>query len=215
MDLEALCTLGKGIPHFGITHLPSLHAKVFVADSLMAIVTSGNLTESGLRGNVEYGVALTDTLLVQQVRRDFEDYASLGAAVALADISELSTEMRELRLLFVRAQKSIRRQARRAFEEKLEATHVRLLRQRTQGRTPHAIFSDSIKFLLNKRSLRTSELHPLIQQLHPDLCDDSVDRVINGVHFGKMWKHHVRGAQVNLRRQGEIILEHGFWRLAK
>jgi hypothetical protein len=30
----------------------------------------------------------------------------------------------------------------------------------------------------------TVELHKFIQELHPDLCDDSVDRVFDGENFG-------------------------------
>lgn len=213
MDLQAVYELGCRVPNCAITHLPSLHAKVFIADSRMAIVTSGNLTEAGLRGNIEYGVALTEERLVGRIRSDFERYAALGAAVALADVATLSAEMKDLRALFVRAQSSIRSRARRAFQEKLESTYIHLLRQRIRGKTPHAIFSDTIRFLLSKGPLKTSELHPLIQHLHPDLCDDSVDRIIDRVHFGKLWKHQVRSAQVNLRRQGEIRLENGRWHL--
>jgi hypothetical protein len=179
----------------------------------MAIVTSGNLTEPGLCRNVEYGVALAEEGLVKEVRSDFESYASLGAKVPIADVAALSTEMEELKALFQRAERSVRVRARRAFEEKLESTHLRLLRHRAKGKTTHAIFSDTIRFLLAKGPLRTEQLHPLVQLLHPDLCDDSVDRVIDGVHFGKKWKHYVRNAQQYLKQHGEIRFEGGRWHL--
>ncbi len=57
----------------------------------------------------------------------------------------------------------------------------------------------------------TIELHPLIQHIHPDLCDDSIDRVIEGVHFGKKWKHYVRNAQQALRRKGLIDFDGQRW----
>lgn len=48
------------------------------------------------------------------------------------------------------------------------------------------IFSNTILYLLKKRNgLSTYEMHPRIQEIHPDICDDSIDRVINGQHFGK------------------------------
>lgn len=60
--------------------------------------------------------------------------------------------------------------------------------------------------------MRTGELNPLIQQLIPDLCDDMIDRVIGGVHFGKKWKHFVRIAQQALKRDGIIVRsETGHW----
>jgi hypothetical protein len=215
LDLSALTEFGRRIPAFELTHLPSVHAKVYVADTKMAIVTSGNLTEAGLYGNVEYGIALKENGIVKEVRSDFEGYASLGAKVSVEDVRELSSEMEELRVLYKRAEKSIRAQARRAFEEKLRLTHVRLLRHRAKGKSTHAIFADTIKFLLAKGPLLTEELHPFIQLIHPDLCDDTVDRVIDEVHFGKKWKHYVRTAQQHLKRRGEIEFDGTRWRLTK
>ena len=215
LDLSALTEFGRRIPAFELTHLPSVHAKVYVADTKMAIVTLGNLTEAGLYGNVEYGIALKENGIVKEVRSDFEGYASLGAKVSVEDVGELSSEMEELRALYKRAEKSIREQARRAFQEKLRLTHVRLLRHRAKGKTTHAIFADTIKFLLSKGPLRTEELHPLIQLIHPDLCDDSVDRVIGEVHFGKKWKHYVRTAQQHLKRRGEIEFDGVRWHMTQ
>ena len=43
-DLDALAKLCEALPRCKLTHLPSLHAKVYVADQRMAIITSGNLT---------------------------------------------------------------------------------------------------------------------------------------------------------------------------
>lgn len=61
----------------------------------------------------------------------------------------------------------------------------------------------------------THEIHPLVEGIHPDLCDNSVDRVINGVHFGKRWKHMVRNAQQSLKAQGLIEIDNRNWRLAE
>jgi len=213
MDLGAISELGRRIAGFELTHLPSVHAKVYVADRKMAIITSGNLTEPGLSGNVEYGIALSEGPVVSEIRSDVESYATLGAEVPVEDVAALSEEMLELTKLFQRAERSVRAQARRAFRDKLESTRFRLLRHRAKGKTTHAIFSDTIRFLLAKGPLRTDELHPMIQLIHPDLCDDSVDRVIDGVHFGKKWKHYVRNAQQYLKRHGEIRFDGSRWHL--
>jgi hypothetical protein len=53
----------------------------------------------------------------------------------------------------------------------------------------------------------------MIQEIHPDLCDD-VDRMIHGVRFGKNWKHAVRAAQQQLKRNGSIALQDGPWALS-
>jgi len=214
-DLEALLDLGENLPGFRLTHLPSLHAKVYIADRSMAIITSGNLTSSGIRGNIEYGVALTADITVGEIRKDFEEYALLGASISVADIAPLAEELRELKGLYQKAQQSVRVQAKRAFNEMLEATRIRVLKHRAAGKTTNAILCDTILFLLAKGPLSTSQIHPLIRGIHPDICDDSVDRIIDGVHFGKKWKHHVRGAQVVLRRQGRIGYDGGLWHLAQ
>ena len=210
-DIEALATLSKQLPQFELVHLPSLHAKVYVADNRAAVVTSANLTRPGITANLEYGVSFTDGRLVREIRRDFEAYSSLGATVGADDIEVILQETKELKRAFTNAERSIRASAKRAFREKLEAAHVRLLRQRAKERTTHAILADTILFVLGRAPLRTIDLHPLIQQLHPDICDDSVDRVIDGVHFGKKWKHYVRTAQASLKRTGRISFDGERW----
>lgn len=210
-DLEALVRLGNNLPKFDLTHLPSLHAKVYVADGRMAIITSGNLTDSGISGNLEYGVVSADETVVGEIRRDFESYALLGARISTEDITALLVEIDELKDLYKKAERTIRMRARRAFNEKLEETRHQLLRHRAKGKTTNAILSETILFLLARSPLRTVDLHPLIQRLHPDICDDSIDRVIGGVHFGKKWKHYVRIAQQSLKREGVIRFDGERW----
>jgi len=213
MDIEALMTFSTLLPKFELVHLPSLHAKVYVADERAAVVTSANLTQPGITGNLEYGVAVTDRLVIQEIRHDFEGYSLLGAKVGASELKVIAEATTDLQDAFGKAERSIRTEAKRAFREKLEAARVLLFRQRAKGTTTHAILSDTILFLLEKGPLRTIELHPLIQQLHPDICDDSIDRVIEGVHFGKRWKHYVRNAQASLSRAGKIFRNGDRWQV--
>lgn len=143
MDLEALVDVGNNLPKFNLTHLPCLHAKVYVADRTMAIITSGNLTDSGVSGNIEYGVSFKDEKIVGEIRDDFEGYSFLGAKVSPEEIEALLDEVKELKELFKKAEQTMRAQARRAFRQKLEATHVRLLRHRAKGKTTNAVFAAS------------------------------------------------------------------------
>ena len=212
-DIEALTRLATSLPRFDLTHLPSLHAKVYIADRKMVAITSGNLTDSGIDGNIEYGIVTTDSMIVGAVRDDFERYGQLSAKVSLQQLCSLQDEMKELKSLFKKAQKTIRDRARKVFEDKLDAARVQLMRYRARGKTTHAILSETILYLLGKGPLRTVELHPLIQFLHPDICDDSIDRVIDGVHFGKKWKHFVRNAQQFLKRDGRIRFDGKRWHL--
>ena len=50
-DPAALLALAGGWPQARLWSLPALHAKVYVADSTVALITSANLTRSGLFTN--------------------------------------------------------------------------------------------------------------------------------------------------------------------
>ena len=103
---------------------------------------------------------------------------------------------------------------RRRFENQMEETRESLRKLRGEsGESSQAIFSRTIVYVLRNGPMATHEIHPMIRNIHPDLCDDSLERVIGGVRFGKAWKHRVRGAQQALKRQGLIELDsQGRWR---
>ncbi len=67
-DVSALIELQNAIPNTEIRFLPSLHAKVYVADTYGAIVTSSNLTDNGILRNFEYGVWIDDVATVTAIR---------------------------------------------------------------------------------------------------------------------------------------------------
>ena len=212
LDVEALLAFANSTPHSKITYLPGLHAKVYIADQHTAIITSANFTDGGLVKNLEYGVVLSDPPTVAQVRSDMNQYAMLGSVITRHTLESLANVANDLKSLRQKAERSIQYRFRKAFDQKLETAKLELLSIRAEGRTTHKIFADTILYLLERGPLRTVELHPLIQQIHPDLCDDAEDRIIGGVHFGKKWKHYVRTAQVYLRRQGLIYSDGTYWR---
>lgn len=214
LELGGLAQLGRSFPNFALIHMPGLHAKVFIADYKRAIITSGNLTHGGLKGNCEYGVAIRIPELVQDIRQDFEGYARLGAPLSVDEIADFAKELEDLRAAYRVRERQIIREAGAAFKRKLRSAQDRVLRFRAKGKSNQAIFCDTIEYLLSKGPLKTTELHPLIQQIHPDLCDDRVDRVIEGVNFGKKWKHHVRTAQQALKREGRISYDGERWHLS-
>jgi len=72
LDMAALRILQSGLSLCETVNLPRLHAKVYVADEACAIVTSANLTPSGLDLNLEYGIGFTDPTTVGNVRRDLQ-----------------------------------------------------------------------------------------------------------------------------------------------
>lgn len=97
LDIEALTCFAADYPACRITSLTGLHAKVYVADSTRAIITSANLTYGGLVGNHEYGVLLTGTRVVSTVQKDLLDYSDLGSEMQLADLRELTLETKKIK----------------------------------------------------------------------------------------------------------------------
>jgi|Deesub1362A_J573_1020465.scaffolds.fasta_scaffold05968_2 hypothetical protein len=204
-DPAALISLMDAVPHTQVTYLPRLHAKVYIADESEAIITSGNLTESSLSLNYEYGVRITDSALVRHIREDILEYKNLGNIVPRPEIEQLARTAGDLRELRRRIEREAKRTLRVEFQRRISAAETELMEIRASGKSTNGIFADTIVYLLRKYGpMRTIELHPMIQQIHPDLCDDNIDRVIKGVHFGKKWKHYVRNAQQYLKRRGVI-----------
>jgi phosphatidylserine/phosphatidylglycerophosphate/cardiolipin synthase-like enzyme len=211
LDTGAILDTFSRLPRTSLTHLPRLHAKVYVADEKCAIVTSANLTDGGLFFNYEFGVRFDDPVTVRKVREDAEGYASLGGEVLREELVALDQTAHELQRLHEQADRQINARLRTALARHMSRAHLNLLRIRARGKTTHGIFTDTLLYLLRRGPRRTADLHRLIQQIHPDLCDDSVDRIIDGVHFGKKWKHYVRTAQQHLKRRGLIFHERGTW----
>jgi phosphatidylserine/phosphatidylglycerophosphate/cardiolipin synthase-like enzyme len=198
-----------------IYHLPRLHAKVYVADRRRAILTSGNLTFGGLDANYEYGFCVEHARTVRKVRCDMTEYAGLGARIALGQLVTYSRIAEEVRTTFREQQRAVAKSARQAFEEAFRKASDELIKLRVAEGSLNTIFGRTILYLLDKEGpLSTQALHPLVQETPPDLCDDDVDRVIDGVRFGKKWKHSVRTAQQQLKRNGLITLRDGRWGLS-
>jgi hypothetical protein len=144
-------------------------------------------------------------------------YLSLGNILdrnLLEKINEESDGLQKLRIKTENIVKNTR--LAKLLKQSSEVIDIDLLKNRIKGgKTINAIFSDTILYLLKQKGLLTTkELHPFIQSIHPDICNDSIDRVINGQHFGKKWKHLVRDAQQSLKKQGLIYLENEKWYLA-
>lgn len=215
IDVAALAALVLALPRSTVRFLPSLHAKVYIADDKQAIVTSANMTDSGLCRNFEYGVNFRDRAIVTAIRQDVLQYASLGSAIDGAKLATFATVVGELREMLKSVERAGRTRLRREFDQRVRKMDDDVLRARAGGRTAHAIFADAILHLLRKGPMRTVEIHEAIRRIHPDLCDDTVDRVIDGQHFGKKWKHGVRTAQVFLRRRGDIRLVERRWQMVK
>lgn len=215
IDLDAIVSFCQWNPLTTVRHLPGLHAKVYVADDHLAIVTSGNLTYAALHRNYEYGIRITDGDMVRKIAQDLQEYGSLGSAVALPELEQVAAIAKTLRAGYEDTVRAARGEVSREFERQREAVRESLRSIRAQaGESTNSIFARTILYLLKDNSLTTPQINAAIAAIHPDLCDDSIDRVINGVSFGRRWKHMVRNAQLHLRRGGLIQRAGRSWILA-
>lgn len=199
-----------------IRHLPRLHAKVYVADSTAAIITSANLTAGGLFRNYEYGVEILDPEAVGRIRDELLTYSDLGASISQAALVKLAEIADRLRSVEERVRVAPSSPLQREIKQALGEAEDELVRLRLAGGAMHTVFARTVEYLLNREGpLSTERLHPMVAEIHPDLCDDTVDRVIDGKRFGKKWKHAVRTAQQRLKSQGVIEHTGSVWRLIK
>lgn len=137
----------------------------------------------------------------------------LGNIFTREGIDRIKSDIEEVKRLRQDLETSAQaRRLRKALRQKEETLQTKILTNRVAGKTINSIFAETILYLLRTRgALSTAELHPLVQNIHPDICDDSIDRVINDQHFGKKWKHLVRNAQQSLKANGVIALREGKW----
>jgi hypothetical protein len=212
LEPSALGSIVDAVPVATLWHIPRLHAKVYVADRVRAIVTSGNLTAGAFYRNLEYGVDIRDLAIVSDILDHFEVFQATGATVSREQLAKYVAAAEQLRETFVRQQRSASSAATKALREAMQDAEDDLVRLRLAGGAMHTVFGRTIGYLLRKHGpMSTVQLHKLIHELHPDLCDDSVDRVIDGQSFGKKWKHAVRTAQQDLKKKGEITHAEGVW----
>ena len=222
LDVGALAWLCEKAPNTTVRHLRYLHAKAYVADDHLAIVTSSNLTNGGLHRNHELGVAITAPEAVRDIATDLTEYGELGVLVPgddLATLGDIAQQARERRSAVQAASSG---DSKNGPDEIARTIDERLIELRTAGEEfrsdPRGSitgqFADAVRYVLRRYGpLPTSEIGPLVRTLKPELCDDEVDRVINGQSFGKRWKHDIRNAQQQLKKDGIIALENRKWRL--
>jgi hypothetical protein len=216
VDAQGIASFCRQHPETTVRHLPGLHAKAYVADEHLAIITSGNLTQASLHHNYEYGIQINDSHLVRQISRDLRDYGALGSRVSIGELDQLAEIADTLRARHNETLRTARVTVRKEFERQIEVAHdaLRYLRAKP-GESTSSIFSRTILYVLGNGPLTTEQIHPLVEAIHPDLCDNAVDRVINTVHFGKRWKHWVRSAQQRLKAKGLVKYSQNKWSLAQ
>lgn len=216
IDINSLLEFYKQPSKIKISSLVNLHAKVYLVDNKIGIITSANLTTGGLINNFEYGILIEDKKIISEIKEDMRKYFFLGNIIEKNLLLKIRKEVDKIETIKKNTNDIIKKtKLSQLLKERTKVLELELLRNRVKrGKTINAIFSDTILYLLKKKGpLRTEEIHLFIKDIHPDICDDSIDRVINGQRFGKKWKHLVRNAEQYLKRNQLIKLKDGKWQL--
>lgn len=214
LDPGALVDLHESVGESTLWHVPRFHAKVYIADESYAIVTSGNLTSNAFYRNAEYGVLIEDHAVVESIQSHFDDFRAAGTTISFTDLLDYAKSAAEVRKATLKQRDAADPGLTQMLGTMLAAAEDQLIRLRLDGGAVHTVFANTIHYLLMKYGpMKTTQIHELIQSLHPDLCDDSVDRVIDGQSYGKKWKHAVRTAQQQLKRSGVVEYTDSVWRL--
>ncbi len=213
-DPRALLTLCMSLPRMEIRHLPRLHAKVFVADLSHAIVTSSNLTDSGLLRNFEYGMLIANEPVVDQIRTDLLMYGDLGSVIEIGTLKAFASTVEDLRDIKARTERTVNAKLSREFRRRFHAATQEMLATRVTHASSHGVFAKTILYLLQRGAQDTRAIYREVKRIHPDLCDDNVKLVIGGEMWNQAkWRHQVRHAQLHLRRTGRIRRNAGKWSL--
>ncbi|MDR2473900.1 MAG: phospholipase D-like domain-containing protein [Tannerella sp.] len=195
-----------------VFHLPSLHAKVYIQDNREAIITSGNLTAGGLFNNYEYGTYITEKNIVAIIKNDLTDYGNLGALVNLNDIVKyclLTERVKNIQNTETAKNKGLDTQ----LSEVLNEVDNKLIALKVADGKIHPIFEKTILYVLKKYGeLPQEDINTYLSEIHPDLCN-GVNRVINGVNFGKKWKHAVRTSVQTLKKKRLIEKTNEKWKI--
>lgn len=179
-----------------------------------AIVTSANLTANALYSNTEIGLLVTERRTASDLATHLDGLASVGVQLDADQLNTLSDVAADAALQSETVTDPTRAEVDKALSRALCARdeHLRQLRaQRTQS--TNSLFAQTIRLSLATGPKTTIDIHAFVQAIHPDICDDSIDRVIDGVSFGLRWKHMVRNAQQYLKRQVTIELIYDRWSL--
>ena len=207
LDIEALLQLSTATSASRLYHVPSLHAKIFIADNSAAIVTSGNLTQPGLDNNLEFGVFIDDPAQVQEVQGHMRDYMRRGSLISpdkLERLLPVQQKLREEKALLEAATDSITREL---FDDLLKETKTSSDESNKSKRESNIVLGEAVLKILASRDMRTQDIHERIQNMHPELCDDSVPRYRNGPSNGSEWRSRVRHALDNHKKYGRITFD--------
>jgi phosphatidylserine/phosphatidylglycerophosphate/cardiolipin synthase-like enzyme len=184
-----------------VTSLAKLHAKIYIIDDLLAVITSANLTYGGIKSNFEYGVLIDDKKTIKTVKQDVLDYASLGLIFDKDFLLKIFQESQKIEKVQEKQIKNRTDSDLKLLLEQQQKIDTLLVKPYENKEARHSIFAKTIQYLLEKnKQLSTEEIYQFVQDIHPEMCDDTF-KYKNGE---KKWKIEVRQARFFLQRKGHV-----------
>lgn len=193
LDLRAILSLLTLVKTSKAIHVPNLHAKVFIADDGRAIVTSANLTEGGMRRNVEIGTLLENPDDVAALLTTILNIASNGRRLTTTDLETLAELSNDMPRIAVQPDRTLQR----AFSRLLKSVSDSRESQRLRP-----IFANTILKALKSGPMLARELERRVREQHPELCDDTKYRAIAKKI---VWRHEVHWALQELKHDKRVV----------
>jgi phosphatidylserine/phosphatidylglycerophosphate/cardiolipin synthase-like enzyme len=120
LHVQALLDLLDAGCQVKITTLARIHAKVYVADTNVAWITSANITTAGLEHNLEYGVLINDPSVAANILQEMREYGQLGTVATRFQVQNYVTAIEALRKDYEMYRRTSETRFRQQFRERLE-----------------------------------------------------------------------------------------------
>ncbi|PJB22407.1 MAG: hypothetical protein CO114_00240, partial [Euryarchaeota archaeon CG_4_9_14_3_um_filter_38_12] len=148
----ALLELYRQFDRVKISSLGRLHAKVYLIDNKIGVITSANLTSGGLVSNFEYGVLIDDKDTISTIKEDMLKYYSLGNILNKELLEKINEESNRIHNIRNEAQKVIKNtKLAQLLKKNTDTLDFELLKNRIkENKTINAIFADTLLYLLKK-----------------------------------------------------------------
>ena len=132
------------------------------------------------------------------------DYRRRSSRVFPDKLTELLLLQRKLREEKALLEAGANDATRDLFNDLLKEAQTSSVEPNKNKRDSNVVFRGAVLEILTVGDMRTAEINDRVQAMHPEVCDDSVPRYLDGPSNGSKWKSRVRHAQGNLKRSGRI-----------
>ncbi len=190
-----------------VSNYQRLHSKIYIFDDRYAVITSSNLTMSGLTANYEYGVLISNRETVEEISEDFDELSQHEDAgtIDIEALDQIETILQQVppreriklpQLHIQRKGERIEDESDLLFEENQDAIRISLTGWKldtfdilTTLRTQTFRLDDVYDFVprLEKKYPDNKNIRPKIRQQLQFLRDLGLIKFLGGARYKKLW----------------------------